>query len=132
MLHLTKVDLNETRDGQTPAQWIIMNGVLRARTVLLGTIRPGFKDINGRGLLSWAAEHGNLFTIETLLTSNVGELNDQDKSGRTPLMWSLGNDNQEVATLLLQSNNIYADERDNNGRTALSLAAEQGKLSVVE
>jgi RNA polymerase sigma factor (sigma-70 family) len=67
--------------------------------LLIDGLDVNTRDLDGRTLLSWAAQRGQLDATDFLLRHGA-ELNARDRSGTTPLGWAERANRQEVATLL--------------------------------
>jgi ankyrin repeat protein len=67
--------------------------------LLIDGLDVNARDTDGRTLLSWAAQRGQLEATAFLLRQGA-EINAQDRSGTTPLGWAERAKRREVATLL--------------------------------
>jgi RNA polymerase sigma factor (sigma-70 family) len=67
--------------------------------LLIDGLDVNARDMDGRTLLSWAAQRGQLEATAFLLRQGA-EINVQDRSGTTPLGWAERAKRREVATLL--------------------------------
>ena len=67
--------------------------------LLIDGLDVNARDNDGRTLLSWAAQRGQLEATAFLLSQGA-EINAQDRSGTTPLGWAERAKRREVATLL--------------------------------
>ncbi|KID85320.1 Ankyrin repeat-containing domain protein [Metarhizium guizhouense ARSEF 977] len=88
-----------------------------------------FQDSVGRTGLSFAAQSGDIETIERLLSMGADiELPDQD--GQTPLIWAAYNGHEATVRLLLELG-ARVGAADNSRRTPLSWAVGRDHESVV-
>jgi hypothetical protein len=88
------------------------------------------KDENGKTLLHYASENGQIDIIKVLI--NVGAVIDaQDGGGRTSLFLASNADKKETVNVLL---NKGADPniKDSNGDTAMHVAAGNGDLDILK
>jgi RNA polymerase sigma factor (sigma-70 family) len=67
--------------------------------LLIDGLDVNARDLDGRTLLSWAAQRGQLDATAFLLSQGA-EINAHDRSGTTPLGWAERANRREVATLL--------------------------------
>ncbi|KAF7507547.1 hypothetical protein GJ744_010338 [Endocarpon pusillum] len=97
----TKVGDGITLPRARPAEKGNANAV---KTLLERGADAGWKDINGRTPLSWAAENGHEAVVKLLLdTSKVDADSKDSKYGRTPQSWAMKNGHEAVVKLLQSS-----------------------------
>ncbi|KAI1382956.1 ankyrin repeat-containing domain protein [Hypoxylon trugodes] len=91
------------------------------------------RDLNGRSLVSWVAEKGNIEEFR-ILSSQQMDWETADSSGRTPLSWAAASKREGAKDIVEFILNEYArvDTYDINRKTPLFWAAENGNKSIVE
>jgi curved DNA-binding protein CbpA len=95
--------------------------------------KPGLlsaKDGDGRTLLRYAAERGNLPAARFIIDRGV-DVNDGTKKANTPLHAAAYKGYLDMTTLLITAGALV-DARTDRGRTPLHLAASQGNGEIVE
>ncbi|MBW3540609.1 MAG: ankyrin repeat domain-containing protein [Planctomycetes bacterium] len=104
-----------------------------ALTAILGCCVSCQADEQGPGSSSsdafYAAEVGNLKTLEALIDSDPDVVHSRDSVGRTPLHYA-ADGNQVKAVKLLIEHGARVDERDRMGYTPLHVSAFPGALDA--
>jgi len=80
--------------------------------------------------LSWASSKGNLAAVKLLLAQDGVDLN-SGEDGRTALWFAAAGCHDALVKLLLGYDGINVNIQDNWGHTPLSVAAQNGYISVV-
>ena len=81
--------------------------------------------------VSFAAAHGDLDGVRSLLQKNPQSIEEKDELGFTPLAWAAEKGQNEAASLLLSSG-ANPDATNSSGRYPIDWAATSGHLPLVE
>jgi ankyrin repeat protein len=131
----SKIDLKDTKYGQTPLSWAARYGHEAVVRLLLdtGKVDVDAKDTKySRTPLSWAVLYGHEAMVRLLLNTGKVDIDAKDTSGRTPLSWAARYGHEAVVRLLLNTGKVDVDAKDTSGRTPLSWAVEKGHKAVVK
>jgi ankyrin repeat protein len=104
--------------------------ILLAFLIEAGKVFLDTEDDEGRTLLSWAVEKGNLAVVNLLL--RYVDPDSRDKDVQTLIFHAASKGYATIVQLLLRTGNVDVDSRDNTGRTPLSYAALNGQEAVVK
>lgn len=99
--------------------------------VLFGSdVDTSTQDYHGRTALSWAAQHGCLEVVKSILAIGT-QVDKEDEQQRTPLSYAAEHGHIEVVQELINARAVKV-LRDKAGRTPLSYAAGGGHIDVME
>lgn len=102
---------------------------LKIKELLASGANPNSKE-NGRPLLGWAAQAGNVEVVELLLNAKVNVNVADDGIGHTPLMRAIDTQQVAVANALLKAK-ADPNAKTPDGKTCLDMAVESRKAELV-
>jgi ankyrin repeat protein len=110
------------------------NEKMVAKLLESGKIDVNYEDVDGRILLSWAAERGHEDIVKILLETGESKLDHVDYYGRSPLSWAAEGGHDNIVDLLLSYKVVadFANNTDNDGRTPFLRAVERGHQNVTK
>lgn len=88
------------------------------------------KDSEGKSVLFYACEQGNLTMAELMLKKNA-DIEVMDNDGNTLLHAAVGSGNKPILKLLLDGG-LYIDAKNNEGRTPLMTAAMKSRADIAK
>lgn len=119
-------------EGRPLLYLLVLEGRLDMATLLLekGGVPLDSRDSEGRTALHVACWQGSTEMVHLLLKHSANP-NAQDSEGRPPLHSVAWTGHANVGRRLLEANGVKIDLSCNQGATALSIAAQEGHLSIV-
>lgn len=131
LLSSRNIDMNLVdTEGRTAILYAAIAGNLAVIDKLLQAGTQDRLDVYGRGLVSYAAEHGLADLLAHLIHTRFGDFS-ADKSGRSPLLYAAMSGHLNCVDVILASGVIDPNLPDNSGKTALMFAVEAGHEAVV-
>ncbi|EIT83215.1 ankyrin 2,3/unc44 [Aspergillus oryzae 3.042] len=129
---LALVDLSLFRPNQYPSRLMTFQHqrVAGARIYVNVKVNPTYNE--GRTLLSYAAEKGNMEIAWLLLSRRDIRADKEDDQGRTPLSYAAEAGHINIVWLLLSRSDVNVSSNDASGSTPLSYAARSGNVPLTK
>lgn len=86
---------------------------------------------NGRSLLGWAAQNGNVAIVEALIEGGAKVNGDVDGVGHTPLMRAIETQQVEIVKVLLKAK-ADPNAKNSEGESCLMMGVESRKPEIVQ
>lgn len=119
--------------GQTPLMVAAAKKASKTVSKLLDMkADPTAKDKNGKSVLMYLIESGNLSAIDKILSSRPDfDINKRTKNGETLLMLAVKSGNAKLVKRFLDRG-AKVNLADNNGQTAFMIALDSGKKPIID